>query len=223
MSGILEGDFQVLEIGSGPGTLTIPLSKAVKRITAVEFSEVNLKHLKENLREEKITNVEIINKNWQRVSDDEIKEKFNLVVCSHFLWQMEGISKHLKKMEIASRKYCALIQPASRDQIVTGIFAELLHRPYTGEFEPDADYFAYVILREWGRLINVSHFDYTFKFDLEEAVRYIASYVGKFIEVDQKVADKIKIYLSGNGPYRVGNQAVVMWWKPKEMGSNLSS
>ena len=191
LSGIIDAEFQVLEIGTGPGTLTIPLSRAVKHITGVEFSEANLKHLKENLKEKNITNLEIINKNWGIVSDDGIKDKFDLVVCSHFLWQMEDLEEHLKRMENASKRYCAVIQPAGRDKLVTEIFEELLHRPYTGQFEPDADYFAYVILRKWGRLIRVSCFDYTFEFDLEETVKYIASYIGKFIEVDKKTESMI--------------------------------
>jgi len=37
LSGIIDAEFQVLEIGTGPGTLTIPLSRAVKHITGVEI------------------------------------------------------------------------------------------------------------------------------------------------------------------------------------------
>jgi ubiquinone/menaquinone biosynthesis C-methylase UbiE len=219
LAGILNNDFNVLEIGSGPGTLTIPLSKEVRNITAVEFSKANLTHLKENLREESITNVEIINTNWKKINPTAIKDRFDLVICSHFLWQMEDLEEHLERMENASKGYCAIIQPVGRDKLVTEIFEELLHRPYSGEFEPDADYFAYIILREWGRLLRVSCFDYTFDFDLPETVRYIASYIGKFIEVDQKVGEKIRNYLlkkSENGSYQVANQAVVMWWEPEE-------
>ncbi|MEA3453995.1 MAG: class I SAM-dependent methyltransferase [Candidatus Caldatribacteriota bacterium] len=48
---ILAGNFEILEIGPGPGTLTIPLSKMVKKIIGIELSEVNIKHLKENLKQ----------------------------------------------------------------------------------------------------------------------------------------------------------------------------
>jgi len=47
---ILDGNFEILEIGPGPGTLTILLSKMVKKIIGIELSEVNIKHLKENLK-----------------------------------------------------------------------------------------------------------------------------------------------------------------------------
>jgi len=38
---ILNKDFEVLEIGAGPGTLTIPLSGKVRKITCVEASKTN--------------------------------------------------------------------------------------------------------------------------------------------------------------------------------------
>jgi len=117
LSEILDRDFEVLEIGSGPGTLTIPLAKKVKKVAAIESSEMAVKFLKKNLKESWVENVEIMDRNWMEVEDREIKDRFDLVVCSHFLWQVRDLEKHLEKMENASRKYCAVIQPAGRDSI----------------------------------------------------------------------------------------------------------
>jgi 16S rRNA A1518/A1519 N6-dimethyltransferase RsmA/KsgA/DIM1 with predicted DNA glycosylase/AP lyase activity len=49
---VMENSFEVLEIGTGPGTLTIPLSRIVRRVVGIEFSEMNIKYLKENLKED---------------------------------------------------------------------------------------------------------------------------------------------------------------------------
>ena len=149
---ILDHNSEVLEIGTGPGTLTIPLATMVKKIVGIEFSERNLAQLKANLKDNGLNNVEIVQENWENTNDDEIKDKFDLTVCSHFLWQIEDIEGLLKRMENASKKYCAIIQPCGRDEIVKEIFEVLCSQKYTGQFDPDADYFAYVILREWGRL-----------------------------------------------------------------------
>ena len=43
---ILNKDFEALEIGPGPGTLTVPLSEKVRKITCVEASKANLEILK---------------------------------------------------------------------------------------------------------------------------------------------------------------------------------
>ncbi len=49
LGNILKDDFEVLEIGPGPGTLTIPLSEKVRKIACIEASKANLEILKENL------------------------------------------------------------------------------------------------------------------------------------------------------------------------------
>ena len=133
---VIDDNFEVLEIGTGPGTLTIPLAKKVKKITGIEFAERNIKNLKLNLKENNLLNVEIVNKKWEEIEDDKIKEKFDLVVCSHFLWQIKNIDALLKRMENASRRYCSIIQPCGRDEIVKDIFEKISNQKYTGQFEP---------------------------------------------------------------------------------------
>lgn len=215
LGNILNKDFEVLEIGPGPGTLTIPLSEKVRKITCVEASKANLQILKENLKEKKIKNFELINEYWEKVK---IENGFDLVVCSHFLWMVEDIEKHLERMEQFSNRYCVIVQPCGRDEIVKKAFEEICKERYTGQFEPDAEYFLYVVLREWSRFLDVRHLKYSFELNLEEGIRYIASYLGKFIEVDEQVAGKIKNFLIGEMGERwvVIDKAVVMWWEPEK-------
>jgi len=212
LKNILKEDFEVLEIGPGPGTLTIPLSEKVRKITCVEASKTNLQILKENLRAKEIKNFELINEYWEKAK---IESSFDLVVCSHFLWMVEDLEKHLERMEQFSNRYCVIVQPCGRDKIVKKAFEEICEERYTGQFEPDADYFAYVILREWSRVLDIRYFKYSFKLNLEEGIRYIASFLGKFIEVDELVADKIKNFLIAEvgESWVVKNKAVVMWWE----------
>ncbi|MCK4735451.1 MAG: class I SAM-dependent methyltransferase [Methanophagales archaeon] len=96
LSEILDKDFEVLEIGSGSGTLTIPLAKKVKKVVAVESSETAVDYLKKNLKESRVENVELMNRNWMEVDDREIKDRFDLAVCSHFLWQVKDIEKVIR-------------------------------------------------------------------------------------------------------------------------------
>ena len=210
---LLDDDFEVLEIGAGPGTLTIPLAGKVKKIVAVESSEMAVNYLRRNMEESRVENVEIMNKNWLEVEDREIEDRFDLVVCSHFLWQVKDIEKHLKKMENASKRYCAVIQPAERDSMVKEMWTKITGEGYKGEFDPDADYFAYQILREWGRLVNVRIVNYSIERNFEQEVRYIASFIGKYVEVDAHVKKIIEQYVSGKGLRKEEHSAVVMWWR----------
>ena len=45
----------------------------------------------------------------------------------------------------ASNNYCAVIQPAGRDSMVNEMWTKITGESYRGEFDPDADYFAYLI------------------------------------------------------------------------------
>ena len=218
LSEILDDDFEVLEIGAGPGTLTIPLAMRVKRVVAIEYSETAVEYLRRNMKESKVENVEIMNRNWLGVADREIKDRFDLAVCSHFLWQVRDLAKHLKKMENASRRYCAVIQPAGRGRMVKELWTEITGKDYKGEFDPDADYFAYLVLRQWGRLVDVRVMNYSVERDFEQEVRYIASFIGKYVEVDTHVKEIIEQYVSGKGKglHREKRSAVVMWWIRKK-------
>lgn len=216
-SSFLNPSFEVLEIGPGPGTVTVPLSKKVRKITSVDLSLRNIAHLEKNLQEESCSNVNVIHKNWLRTDDEELKDKYDLVFCSHFLWMIPDLEEHLEKMENASRKYCAIVQPAGRGDLVKEIFTTITGREYGGEFEPDADYFAYVILREWGRLLNVSHFTFTNTMTIEEKVHSMASFIGRFVEVDESVAEQIRDlvrpHADENGTFVETNNVVAMWWE----------
>lgn len=209
---ILGRDFRVLEIGAGPGTLTVPLSKKVKQIVVVESSGVAVESLKNNLNACHVGNVEIINKNWLEIDKNEMGDSFDLVVCSHFLWQMKDLDKHLAKMEEVSGGYCAVVQPAGRDSMVKEMWTEITGEPYMGQFDPDADHFAYLILRKWGRFIDVRNINYFIELDFDQEVRYIASFIGKFVKVDSQVIEMIEKYVSRKGLHREEQSAVVMWW-----------
>jgi ubiquinone/menaquinone biosynthesis C-methylase UbiE len=216
-SGFLDRSAEVLEIGPGPGTVTVPLSKRVKMITAVDLSLKNIAHLEENLREESCDNVDVIHKNWLRTDDEALRGRYDLVFCSHFLWMIPDLEEHLEKMENASKKYCAVVQPAGRGDLVKEVYSQITGREYAGEFEPDGDYFAYVILREWGRLLNVTHFSFTNTMTLEEKVRSAASFIGRFVEVDEDVAKRIRDLIlphaDADGMFVETNNVVVMWWE----------
>jgi SAM-dependent methyltransferase len=214
LSEILDKDFEVLEIGAGPGTLTIPLAEKVKKVVAIESSEMAGEYLKRNLKESQVENVEIMNRNWEEVDDREIKDnRFDLAVCSHFLWQVKDLEKHLKKMENASWKYCAVIQPAGRDSIVKEIWTKITGESYRGQFDPDADYFVYLIVRQWGRLVNGRIMNYSIERNFEQEVRYIASFIGKYVVVDSHINKIIEQYVSEKGLRKEKHSAVVMWWQ----------
>ncbi len=216
LSSLLGPDFEVLEIGAGPGTLTIPLAEKVKMVKAMEISPKMVTALRNELENKEIRNVQVIENDWMKVEEYKVQGKFDLVICSHFLWQVEDLELHLKKMENASRQFCAIIQPSGRDAVVRDAYEAMVSRPYQGQFEPDADVFPYIILRQKGRLLNTRTIEYAIKRDRPQLARYVTSFIGRYIEVDKRVdeaiADFVARYLQ-NDFHIEQCKAVVMWWR----------
>ena len=58
-------EWKVLDIGSGPGTLAIPLARKAKSITALDISPEMLKHLRANAGACGLSNIEYLKSSWQ--------------------------------------------------------------------------------------------------------------------------------------------------------------
>ncbi|MDP2753680.1 MAG: class I SAM-dependent methyltransferase, partial [Nitrospirota bacterium] len=58
---LITPEFEVLDIGAGPGTLLIPFAKKVKKVTAVEPAVGMIECLKRNAEQKGIENFEIMN------------------------------------------------------------------------------------------------------------------------------------------------------------------
>ncbi|MDD5338269.1 MAG: methyltransferase domain-containing protein [Dehalococcoidales bacterium] len=78
-------DWTVLDIGCGPGTLTIPLAKKAKSVTALDISSEMLKNLKLNAEKIGLNNVSYINSSWQDAFTNGSVAKHDVVVASRSL------------------------------------------------------------------------------------------------------------------------------------------
>ncbi len=58
-------DETVLDMGSGPGTLSLPLATKVRQVTAVDYSPGMLQTLEELADQQKITNIKTIKAAWE--------------------------------------------------------------------------------------------------------------------------------------------------------------
>jgi SAM-dependent methyltransferase len=99
LSGIaLAPKSRVLDIGAGPGTLAIPLSKSVCRVIAVEPSPGMMAVLKENISRGNSSNITCIQERWEEVDvDSDLSAPFNVVIAA-FSLDMPDIRKAIEKM-----------------------------------------------------------------------------------------------------------------------------
>lgn len=78
-------DWTVLDIGCGPGTLTVPLAKKAKSVTALDISSEMLKNLKFNAEKIGLNNVSYINSSWQDAFINGDVARHDVVVASRSL------------------------------------------------------------------------------------------------------------------------------------------
>ena len=90
---------RVLDVGAGPGVLTVPLARAGCRVTAVEPSQAMMAVLRENVEALGLRGVDCLEKRWEEVDPgSDLPDPFRTVVCCASL-VMEDLEAAVRKME----------------------------------------------------------------------------------------------------------------------------
>lgn len=103
----LRSNDTVLEIGSGSGILTVPMASITKKVFAVEPERDILNELKENLKRNKLSNVEVVEKSFLKVDLNQMTDKpfkvignipYNLTskILIKLFGEIDEIPEHLK-------------------------------------------------------------------------------------------------------------------------------
>lgn len=105
----LTGDEVILDIGCGPGALSIPLAKKVKEVIAIDFSALMLTELETYAAREGITNIKTYHIGWE--DDWSILPATDIVVASRSM-EVLDMAQALEKMSSHARKGCYLTYKA---------------------------------------------------------------------------------------------------------------
>ena len=140
------GETTILDIGSGPGTLTIPLAKTAKRVTAVDPSKEMLHRLKENAEQARLDNIRTIQKKWEDVQLHRDVEKHDIVIASYAL-AMPNLREALIKMDQATGRAVYLYWYA--DDLSNSVYSDLWPVLFNGE--------RYVHFPDYVYVINILH------------------------------------------------------------------
>jgi len=104
----LTSESRVLDIGSGPGRLSIPIAKKVSHVTAVEPAAGMMDVLKENMKAQGINNIHCVSKRWEDLDvKADLDAPYDVVIAS-FSLGMPDIREAIQNMEQASSKYIYL-------------------------------------------------------------------------------------------------------------------
>lgn len=220
----IEPDFEVLDIGAGPGTLTIPIARLVNKVTVVDPSKGMIKVLEESATATGIENIETINKTWQEIDDAEIREKFDLVITSNVLWQFDDVGEQLMRMHKASRKYClhSVGAGSTNGGVDSDIWFEIMNKEYPYH---RVDYiYIYNILHSKGIYANINIIDssHVIEKSVNDGIGFYEYRYDLYTEITPRVREIIKDYVlknAVNGIYRresKGKMAVIWWEKEKK-------
>lgn len=216
----LKPESRVLDIGAGPGSLSIPLAQRVKHVTAVEPAEGMMEVMKENIETYALKNIDCVYKDWEAVDvSSDLCPPYDIVFASYSLG-MRDIRASIRKMVEVSSGYVYLYWFAGETS--WDIHSRKLWPSLHGcEYRqgPKVDVL-YNVLYDMGIYPNmkVFPFEHTNCFEnLEEAVEHFKPQYSAFSPEQEEI---LRFYLQevleeekGALVQRGWSTRVKLWWK----------
>ncbi len=214
---------RVLDIGAGPGSLSIPLSQKVTHVTAVEPSTGMVEVLKENMEDNECGNISIIKKRWEDIdTENDLEGPYDIIIAS-FSLGMPDIRKAIEDMEAVSSGHIYLYWFAgerSWDRYSKEIWPKLHGKEYKPSPKCDV---LYNVLYQMGIYPNMETFTLgrteTYP-TLDEAMKNLSNHFALENDKQRKI---LKQYLKselknehGNYIYDARSTRVKIWWKNKK-------
>ncbi len=124
----LETTMSVLDVGSGPGTLTIPIAGKVGSVTAIDFSAGMLEVLNDLAATEKISNIKTIQCAWEDDWQAKGLRPHDIAIASRAMG-VEDLDAALKKIDAYATRYVFLSDRIGSTPFDVAAFAAL-GRPF---------------------------------------------------------------------------------------------
>ncbi|EKD36744.1 MAG: hypothetical protein ACD_75C01389G0001 [uncultured bacterium] len=220
----LRQDMTVLDIGSGPGTLAIPIARQVKTVTAIDFSRTMLDTLEELAAAEKTANIRTVHCAWEDDWQAKGIQPHDIAIASRAMG-VKDLETALKKIDSFALQYVFLSDRIGATPFEIGAF-QALGRP----FAPGPDYiYTLNILYTLGIYANVTILtleqDITYG-SMDEAIK---SYSWMFHDITPPETAALERYIAGQIVGEADNRLTVrranppqwalIWWQKEQAGS----
>ena len=207
-----------LDVGSGCGTLAIPLAKAGKTVTALDPSPAMINILKEETKKRGLRNIKPVNAAWGEVE----MKPHDVVLCANVPELLKDSIDFLRQADALAKKAVFLIEGADPNAdkfYYKELYPLLFNRPFPAR----TDYFkTYTNLHNLGIFANIEIIEYDFDQpfdDMNEALEFWKEYIGIVTaEHDEKLKNFLKDKLErfkGGLIARFQKKSAVIWWKKR--------
>lgn len=122
-----QSDSVILDVAAGPGTLSIPLSKRVKEVYAIDFSDSMIAQLKNGIREEKVENVFPLVMDGQRLEFEENRfdAAFSMFGLMFFPDKLKGLKEIFRVLKPGGKVAVSSWAPISKSPLMQSLFGAL--------------------------------------------------------------------------------------------------
>ncbi len=214
----LKKSHTVLDIGSGPGTLAIPISRHVKSVTALDFSAQMLSTLNTLAAEENISNIKTIQCSWEDDWKSLFLEPHDIAIASRSMG-VENLPAALEKINDYGRKYIFI-----SDRIGATPFDEHAFKALGRDFRPGPDYiYTLNILYTLGIHANVTVLTLERTTTYENMEAALDSYRWMFNTLNAGELELLKKYITDNIVDKKGHTITIerrhpprwalIWWE----------
>lgn len=210
-------DMTIMDIGSGPGTLSIPLSRRARHVTAIDPSSEMLSCLRRRSIDERIENIGIINKKWEEIIPLEDVDPHDILVASYSLY-MQDMRSALKKMISLANEYIFLFTFVGNPGWEYSALWPLFHGE---EYNIGPDYIIlYNILYDMGIYANIEVFDiehiHSFA-SVKDCVDYLTASMNDFSTRSKSIIEEYASSSLRGEDNRIISESTIktaaVWWK----------
>ncbi|MBO3444974.1 class I SAM-dependent methyltransferase [Clostridium sp. CCUG 7971] len=199
--GYINEDSTVLDLGCGTGAYSIALSGVCKNVDALDYSDGMLEALKEKIKFQGINNINIIKDDWNSLDlkDNNMYKKYDFILCS--LNPGCYSSDALFKMNESSKGYCCYIgtDGMKNNNILDKCDYEILGKNIDKNDISNIIYpFNILYFNNYRPIVFYTPCNWIYKMDKEKAISKLIKRYKKYIDIDEKVMDKLECFVTDN-------------------------
>ena len=214
----LEPSFSILDVGSGPGTIALPIARQVHTVTAIDYSQKMLDIVQERSKKEGLNNITCVHCSWEDDWQHCNIEPADIAIASRSM-NVADLSLAIDKLNSYAKKYVFI-----SDRIAPSPFDPDAFAAIGRDFNSGPDYI-YTLNLLYSKAIHphVEILQLTQDIEFENMDEALESYTWMIKEITSTELKQLKQYLTSRTIFSEKGRVVItrrhpprwalIWWK----------